>query len=307
MNSVLITSTAKKFLHQIENFRKSSIYNKFLHKNDHILFIENRKKSQVTSIEKQTSFFSLFISTKVLSVNRSTFKESSTFVSLDITQESSFVSRNTEEEIIFESRIENSKFFDLSTLSRETQNKQKVDERILSTQITSIVDRSSSKTSVFDNRLIHQTLTRVQTSDQASRDRIEKHFFQSSHLANLRELLIFHIYISASFTISTANTSEVENRFNKTLSEKYFENASSIAIHQFNYQSLQSLVQRNFNLLISILSKSQSKLITKHSAESSATSASQIFSISIESHSDSSSLETNQKKDLENDITIVTT
>ncbi len=95
MNSVLITSTAKKFLHQIENFRKSSIYNKFLHKNDHILFIENKKKSQVIFIEKQKNFFSLFISTRILSVNRSTSKENSTFVSLNITQESSFVSRNT--------------------------------------------------------------------------------------------------------------------------------------------------------------------------------------------------------------------
>jgi hypothetical protein len=232
VNFVLITSTAKNFLNRIENFKKFSIYREFLHKDDHISSTKNtinskdfliQKKLQVTSIERQTT-----ISTRALSVSSSISKERSIFVSLNITQKSSLLSRDTEEEKILESQLENREFSELSTSSKKSQrifnfrfvdevNNQKIDEKTLFTQITSIVDRLSSKISARDDRLIYQTLTRAQTYDQTSRVRSSDDRFQFYHLINLREL--FSTQSSSLFTFNSLETS-IRSNTNTVLSEK---------------------------------------------------------------------------------------
>ncbi len=154
----------------------------------------------------------------------------------------------------------------------------------------------SSQISFDDDRLIHQTSTRVQSIYQISRVQSEIHFFHFSHLTNLRNFFIFQQFFIL-FTIVSSET--LINSTEKTiLSKKYFVNASSIVTRHFDYQSLQSLVQRNFDFLISILSRSQSNRITKKSAESSSDFTSQnLF------NSTSASFKSNRKENSRNVIT----
>ncbi len=154
-----------------------------------------------------------------------------------------------------------------------------------------------SQTSLLDERLTRQTLLRVQSSDQMSCLQSEIYLFQFLHLTNLRKLFITKFFLSLSiilaksFIILTTKT---------IFSEDYFVNASSTEIRQFNYQSLQNLVQRNFDFLISILSRSQFKLITNQFAKSAKNS-----SVTIELQSNSLNFESNKKKRSHDDIAIV--
>jgi hypothetical protein len=154
-----------------------------------------------------------------------------------------------------------------------------------------------SQTSLLDDRLTQQTFLRVQSSDQISRVQSEIYFVQFSHLTNLRELFIaklvssLSIISAESFITLTAET---------VFSEKYSVNASSTEIRQFNYQSLQSLVQRNFDFLTSILSRSQFRLITSQFVESAKNP-----SVTIEFQSNQFNFESNQKRRSHHDIAIV--
>jgi hypothetical protein len=285
VNSFLVTVATKKFLYRIENFRNSSTYKTFLQKNSELLrssFALNESKnsfvqeSQVTSIERQTSFFNLFISTK----------------------ESSFSFKNTEKKITLESRLENQKFFELSTSSKKSQNNQKIDEDTSSSQITSTVDRSFSKTLTSD-RLTEEASERVQTRLYLIRVESKKNFFQFSHLTSLRDFFITRFSFSSVKSIALTT---ISSKANKIFSDEYFEEASSAMISQFNYQSLQNLVQRNYDFLISILWRSQSKLIINQFAESALILLSQNLSTTIKSYSNSANFDSNREEASQHNI-----
>ncbi len=209
------------------------------------------------------------LSAKVLLIRRSTSKEDSIFVSLNFTQESSFSFKNAEEEIIFESRLENSIFFELSASSEkskilfssknskhiffETKN---IFSKALFFDQKKKFDKSkklsilSSQISLENYDLTHQTSLRVQSINQISRVQSKIHFFQFFHLTNLRKLFINRFFIV--FTIISSETI-IRSNANTVLSEEYFANAFLIVFRQYNIQSLQELIQRNFDFLESIL------------------------------------------------------
>jgi hypothetical protein len=204
-------------------------------------------------------------------------------------------------EIISDLKSENSKFFELFT------SLQRIDEKALSTQITSIVERIFSKTRTSD-RLIERASERAQTRFHFVRVRSKK----NSHFTHLRHLFttqFFHLFIFTSVKLSSLQISKksfVNLIAKKIFSKEYFHNASSIV---FRYQSLQSFVQRNINLdfLKSIFSntiRSRSQAITKRIIESTSRFTSQDFRISTESQEISLSLESNEKDILQEKITI---
>ncbi len=139
-----------------------------------------------------------------------------------------------------------------------------LDSQRISSELLSSFNRAND---VTQSERVHSTiqLSRVQSDDN---------LFHTSHLKNLRDLFITQHSLSSTYI-------SVDSESTKTaLSEKYFEDVSSTVFRQFNYRSLQDFVQRNINLnfLKSILSRSQSKLITKQSTDSAFTSSKhQIF------------------------------
>ncbi len=315
----LITTAIKILLKEIEDFRNRLISSRKI-----LITIEIEQfLVSFVFIERQTTS-----STKVLSVNRFISKEDSFFVLLDIIQESSFLFRDTEEEIIFESRLENSKFSELSASSKKSKSSKfselsasskksefsfnsKNSEHILH-ETKNISRRASfhhqkkkldkskklqilsSQISLENYSFTHQTSSRVQSIRQISRVQSDVHLFQFSHLTNLKELFITRFFI-----VSTISSSEtlIRSNTNTALSEEYFSNAFSIVFRQYNIQSLQELIQRNFDFLESILSKVINSQFD--SAESFSNITSQNLSNSI-----SSSLESNRKESSQNNITI---
>ncbi len=318
INLSLITTAIKIFLKEIERFRNRLVSSQRI-----LITIEiDQSLVSFVFIERQTTF-----STRVLSVNRSISKEDSFFVLLNITQESSFLFRDTKEKIIFESRFENSKFSELSASSRkseitllETKNissknlssHQKNDRdliRVLLVQTSVSDDRLTYQTlirvhltsqtlslqiSSDDYRLSHQTSLRVQSNHQVARVQSKTHLFQFFHLTNLRKL-----FITQSFTLFTTISSEtlINSTAETILSREYLANASSIVFRQYNIQSLQKLIQRNFDFLDSILSRVIN--LQFDSAESFSDITSQNLSNSI-----SASLESNREESSQNNITI---
>jgi hypothetical protein len=318
INISLITTAIKIFLKEIEKFR-----DRLISSQRRLITIEiDQFLVSFVFIERQTTS-----STRVLPVNRSISKEDPSFVLSDITQESSFLFRDTEEGIIFESRFENSEFSELSASSRkseitffETKNippknlssHQKTDRdliRVLPVQTSVSGDRLTYQTLVRvhltsqtlppqissdDYRLSHQTSLRVQSNHQAARVQSEIHLFQFSHLTNLRKL-----FITQSFTLSTTISSKtlINSTAETALSKEYFANAFSIVSRQYNIQSLQELIQRNFDFLESILSRVINSQFD--SAESFSNITSQNLSNSI-----SANFESNRKESFQNNITI---
>jgi hypothetical protein len=191
-------------------------------------------------------------------------------------------------------------FFDLSTSSRISKSSKltkSLNSRIsFSSQVESLsnsAENTQSSELRSESEQIHRrnfSQTRDHSKMLSTRVHTKKNLFQSSHLKNLRKLFIFTTIIA----IAKYNSSNA----NKTFSKEYSANASSISTRHFDYQSLQSLVQRNFDFLISILSRSQFKLITSQSAESTYNS-----SIATESSSKHSNFESNEKEFNENVLT----
>ncbi len=281
MNSSLITAAIKTLLVKIRNFKE---------------FLANFERASIT-IENTSSSTDVKYSKSVISKEKSS-KISISFLIIFY-------------EIISDLKSENSKFFELFTSSKKSQNNQKIDEKILFTQITFIVERIFSKTRTSD-RLIERASERVQTKFHIVRVKSKKNSFQFSHLTHLRHLFITqlsHLFIVTSVELSLSQISEKRfvNLFTKTiLSEEYFLNAFSIV---FRYQSLQNFVQRNINLdfLKSILSnaiRSRSQTITKRIIESISTSTSQDRLISTESQETSIRFKSNEKILLQEKITM---
>jgi hypothetical protein len=284
----LVTAAVKEFLHRTEDFRDSSAYKAFLQKDS----------------EPSSSHFALNEPENL--IHTSSFNPSITSLNLSINLSISTTFREAQEDIIFESRSENSESSELSTSSEDSQDNQKIDEQKSSTQVTPDLDLNgfdTSQASLLDSRLTQQTPSRVHSSDQISRVQSEIYLFQFSHLTNLRQLFITKFSSSLS-TISTE--SHITLTTETVLSEEYLPNASSII---FRYQSLQGFVQRNINLdfLKSILSntgRARSQTITRRIVETISASTSQHLSISTESQENPPSLNSNKESSHQEKISV---
>jgi hypothetical protein len=259
IDSSLITTTIKTLFVEIKNLR----YN--LTKIFEISF---------TSFTSYHSNVSIVVSTQRKTANSS----------LENVIQTSLITTQNEISIIFIDKIE---FFELSASDHEIEffelfvSSKKSEISFISEQIFFETKNISSKTlflnheldtsqmSLSNDRLTHQTSNRAQSSNRISRVQSKNDFFQTSHLINLREFFITQ-FLSSTFNSTDSDEAQIVLIVSSTIStfsEEYFENSSSIAT-RINYQSLQSFVQRNFDFLISILSRSQSKLITRQFANS---------------------------------------
>jgi hypothetical protein len=128
------------------------------------------------------------------------------------------------------------------------------DSQRISSELLSSLNRAND---VTQSERVHSTI-------QFSRVQSDDNLFHTSHLKNLRDLFITQHFFSSTYISVDSESTKT------TLSKEYFEDVSSTVFRQFNYRSLQNFVQRNINLnfLKSILSRSQSKLITKQSIDS---------------------------------------
>ncbi len=272
IDAFLITKVIKTLLTEIKNLRE----------------LRSRRTSEFDSSNSFVTQEISFVDEIVEQIDRE-----QTISSKSLAEKSIFVETAFDKILSFENLSEKVDSFELFSLLETIDQEQEIDI-IKRLQISFIEHFLSSETS---SRILHET--RVQSKSRIARVQAEMHSFQSSHFTNLRELFISHILIShtrVSFFASTVITSK--DRLDKSLSEEYSANASSIATHHFNYQSLQRLVQRNFDFLISILSRSQFKLITNQLAESAF-----ISSTTTESYSKHSNFESSKKKFNENVFT----
>ncbi len=265
IDAFLITKVIKTLLAEIKNLRELRL----------------KRASKIDSSNSFVTQKISFVDEIVEQIDRE-----QTISSKSLAEKSIFVETAFDKILSFEDLSEKVDSFELFSLFETIDQEQETD--IIERLQTSLIEHLlSSETS---SRILHET--RVQSESRIARVQAEMQFFQFFHLTNLRELFISHTFIShtrASFFAHTVITSE--DRFDKFLSEEYSANASSIATHHFNYQSLQKLVQRNFDFLISILSRSQSKLITNQFAESAF-----ISSTTIESYSKHSNFEPSKKE-----------
>ncbi len=259
IDSSLITTTIKTLLVEIKNLR----YN--------LTKIFEISSTSFTSYHSSVSI--------VVSIQR---KTANSFFENVI--QTSLITTQNEISIIFIDRVE---FFELSAFDHEVEffelsaSSEKSEISFISEQIFFETKNISSRTlslnheldtsqmSLSNDRLIHQTSDRVQSSDRISRVQSKNDLFQTSHLINLRKFFITQ-FLSSTFNSTDSDEAQIVLIVSSTIftfSEEYLENSSSIAI-RINYQSLQSFVQRNFDFLISILSRSQFKLITRQFADS---------------------------------------
>ncbi len=275
INSSLITTTIKTLLVEIKNLR----YN--LTKIFEISFTNftnyHSNVSIVVSIQRKTanSFLENVIQTFLI-----TIQNEISIILIDKVEFFELFASSEKSEISFTSK----------QIFLETKN--------ISSKALSLNQKlDTSQISLSNDRLIHQTSKRVQSSNKILRVQSENDFFQIFHLINLRK---FFITQSFSFTFSSTDSDEAQivsiaSSRNFTFSKEYFANASSIVTSHFDYQSLQNLIQRNFDFLISILSRKSFKSISKHSTESSLTHVIQNSSISTE-FTKSDSFDSNSKE-----------
>ncbi len=263
INFSLVTTAIKILFKTTEDFR-----DRFINNQRTLITIESEQfLIFFVFIERQTTF-----STKILSDNR-------------------FISKK-EKKIIFESRFENSKFFELFASSKKSKvsfNSKNLEHIFFETKNISSkalfldqkkkFDKSKkfqilfSQISFDDYSLIHQTSLRVQFTHQISRVQRKNNSFQSFHLTNLKDLFITQHSFSFTFISAKSEKTSIISITKTIFSKKYLENVSSTIFRQFNYRSLQRFVQRNINLnfLESIFSssvRSRSQAITKLTTES---------------------------------------
>jgi hypothetical protein len=201
----------------------------------------------------------------------------------------SFTLSNT----FIENNINNIVVVEFSNLIQSTR----IQFHTIETSDLDLDELDTSQMFLLNDRLTHQTSKRDQSLNKILCVQSKNDFFQIFHLINLRKLFITQAF---SFTFSSTNSNEAQifsiaSSKISTFLKEYFDNALSIVTRHFDYQSLQNLIQRNFDFLISILSRKLFKLISKHSAESSSTHVIQNSSISIK-FTKSNSFDSDSKK-----------
>jgi hypothetical protein len=294
IDSSLITTTIKTFLVEIKDlqdyltkiFEISSASSTNYHSNVSISSTQNRITNEIIILKTFSN-----TDQNEISIN---FDEVVSFFEL-----STSLNSLEKENVFFEQR---------KTSSRRSHASQN--------QYANDIERSqasSSQTSTNDEHLIDQTSKRVHSTIQFVRVQTKKNLFESFYFTRLRELLttrfsLFITFLSQQisknrFLTILISKQTKSSEMNKVFSEEYFVDASSIIFRQYNIQSFQELIQRNFDFLESILFKVNADFVTRQLADSSSTSTNQNSLISIESYSNFSNFEFDKKEAHQNKIT----
>jgi hypothetical protein len=288
IDHILVTKVLKTLLANIEQFKQSSVFQTF-------------------RTSKKISVFDIFSSFNQLNRKRTSSERSQkkiNEISTDFSNIVEFFRLSTSLIAVDQKR----KFTKTKNISLRNlyidQEEQSNDSKSSEAQKRDLVESNSFHISSSVDCLHSATFIRV---DHA---RVQSNVsnFQSSQFRDLRELLVVRRNVSSTILVVNQSTTAISSSniiaLKNTLSDEYSNNVSSIIFRHYNYQSLQRLIQRNFDFLESILFKFNvfSVIISQFEiARKSVESFSDLTSRNF-SNSTSASLESNWEENLRNDI-----